>query len=210
MFFFNVCYYPCRYAALLKHCQSRRSWLSKPVTTSSSNEAPAGEVAVVATTVVVSDKESTEHATSGGTASSESAAITTSGRTSTGIASTVAPTTTSTTLAEPAVVDRAVAVVPTAAVQLHAQLLPFPGSTELSDGTTQAYFPWLQRQLHLLQRAEGGTLQVATTTGTAGAGVAASGGKAVVGRDRLTAEQVAKLQVLLEKGVTVLRWAAAT
>jgi hypothetical protein len=43
-----------------------------------------------------------------------------------------------------------------------------------------------------------------------GAGREAGNGKVVVARDRLTSEQVEKLHVLLEKGVTVLRWAATT
>lgn len=112
--------------------------------------------------------------------------------------------------------ERAVAVVPGTALQSHAQLLPFPGSTELSDGTTMAYFPWLQRQLHLLQRAQDGVGSTVATMETGigmeaeGAGREAGNGKVVVARDRLTSEQVEKLQVLLEKGVTVLRWAATT
>jgi hypothetical protein len=133
-----------------------------------------------------------------------------------------APTTSTTPSAarsRPAAIEHVAAVFPTTctALQPPAELLPFPGSTELSDGTTMAYFPWLQRQLRLLQRAQsGGASSTAATTGSGGGpGAVAAGrtegnGKAVVARDRLTSEQVARLQVLLEKGVTVLRWAATT
>lgn len=116
-------------------------------------------------------------------------------------------------------------------------LLPFVGSTELSDGTTVDFYPWLQRQLVLLLAFEN-NLNAPTTissssnsssSGSSGSNNApyeelavaveeavgaetaqaraARSGKRVSGK--LTPEQARRLQVLLERGVAVFRWVAS-
>ena len=108
------------------------------------------------------------------------------------------------------------------------QLQPFPGSVELSDGSVVHYFAWLQKQLDRKEqygnykRNKGSASYVNSndisnehsndnrSQRKSGASncLVTSSNFSTKRRLKLTPDQVQKLDILLEKGLSVFRWVA--